>query len=180
MNEDIYSLTYRVARDGQELGAWTIIEIRQFVAAGSLFTSDLVCTDDETWSPMLPLLRRRFPPFDWGGENDRLFYYVKDGFVHGPRLIDEILSMHSAGYLPGNTSISSLGWEQWLSIDETLKIASADEETGSSDEHFEAAKQQLLNGNILSAAINFGAHIFKNLPDAPSNTASNETPQLKG
>jgi hypothetical protein len=180
MNEDIYSTTYRVARDGQELGAWTIIEIRQCVAAGSLLTSDLVCADDETWSPMLPVLRRRFGPFDWGGEDDRLFYYIRDGFVHGPRLIEEILAMHSAGYLPGDTSISSLGWEQWLSIEETLRIAGTDEGAEPSTEHFEAAKQQLLNGNIFSAAINFGAHIFKNLPDTPSNNPGNEPPQLKG
>ena len=164
----------RIARDGEELGAWTGLEIRQFVASGALLTSDLASEDGTSWTQLLPSPKRRYNHFDWGGEDDQLWYFIRDGFIHGPRLIEEIGALIDADYLTMETLVSSLGMESWLSVGDLFQMAQSEQSSPQSTEHLDAAKQHLMSGNLLSAAFNFGVHVVGALPADPSN----ERPKL--
>jgi hypothetical protein len=51
-------MTYRIARNGQIFGPYTDAEVRQYLASGNIFTSDLVQADGaEDWVPVLELFQ---------------------------------------------------------------------------------------------------------------------------
>jgi len=147
-----------IARNGQNIGSWPASQIRHLVLANQLLLTDhFYDEDDQTWRQLLPPPRRRTLVFDWAGEDDRLWFYIKDGFIHGPREADEIDALYKAEYIPGSTLLCVLGAEEWFTYDSLLESESDAAEPD--QEHFDAARNQLKQGNLLGAALNLGAYL---------------------
>lgn len=163
MNEDTI---IHVARDGENIGAWPMLQIRQMVAAGQILLTDHYYDEDEQkWLLFLPQPRRSTLPFDWSGADDHLWFYIKDGFIHGPRQAEEIDALYKAGFITGPTSLCILGAEEWFTYDELLDSQGVKAAAG--QDHLDTAKNMLLQGNILGAALNFGAFFVTN--ETPSD-----------
>ena len=107
MNED--PIIY-IARNGENIGSWPASQIRQMVLSNQLLLTDHYFEEeDQTWRQILPQPQRRTLFFDWAGKDDKLWYYIKDGFIHGPRVAEEIDALYKAEYLQGSTLLCMLG-----------------------------------------------------------------------
>jgi hypothetical protein len=143
-----------IQRDGQDLGRWDRFQLRQFIAAGSIAISDEFL-DQETgkWLPLLPRYRRKWNLFDWGDEEDRQWYYIKDGFIHGPRQEIEIFALHQAGHLPRETLIAFIGIDDWVPIEALIEDESETLPETSVKDHANNAINSLLQGDKIGAGV---------------------------
>jgi hypothetical protein len=147
-----------IARNGENIGSWPASQIRQMIVSNQLLLSDHYYDEDsQTWRQILPEPRRRTALFDWAGEDDRLWFYIKDGFIHGPREADEIEALYGSGYISGSTLLCVLGALEWVAYDKL--VSSEDAKPAADQEHFDAARNQLIQGNLIGAALNFGAFL---------------------
>jgi hypothetical protein len=91
--------------------------------------------------------------FDWSDENDSLWYYIKDGFMHGPRLIDEIDAMHVAGYLPPETLVCFVAAGDWITIEELVAQSPDEPLEATARDHATEAINALRQGDKIGAGI---------------------------
>ena len=146
--------TIRIRRSGEELGEWDRFQIRLFIASGAILPSDEFYDEEgQRWLPIIPSYRRKWNMFDWSDEDDRLWYYIKDGFIHGPRLIDEIDAMHSAGYLPPETLVSFVAAGDWITIAELVAESPDESMEASAKDHANEAINALRQGDNIGAGI---------------------------
>ena len=107
----------KIRRGNQEIGAWDEFEIRGYLSRGSLeVTDEFFDSETDSWRPLLPPYRRKYNFFDWAEEVDELWYFVKDGYIFGPRHICEIYALARAGYIEENTMISYMGGQDWITF----------------------------------------------------------------
>ena len=166
---------FHIARDGETLGSWTGLDIRQFLANGQLLITDQYYDEGaQTWRPFIPSPKRRTLQFDWQGEDDDLWFYIKDGFIHGPRHSEEIDALHASGFLPPNSLLSFVGAESWFTYTDVVPPQPAQADA----EHLDAAKLQLKQGNLLSAAVNFGAFLLSS-PNEPTSQTEGANPNRR-
>lgn len=181
MSED---LPISIRRNGELLGAWGKFEIRQFLASGPLLVTD-EALDPETnsWLPLLPPYRRRYSLFDWADEDDLMFYYYRDGYIHGPRTPDEIDALVDAGFLTDSHPVTLVGSDQWWRLGELLNDESDDghEEAGEPEDvsHLIAARDHVLSGNFKAAAVNAGFHLLFSSPKKGENRSDSQDEVLE-
>lgn len=160
------SITIR--RGGETLGAWNKYEIRQFIESGALVPTDEFYEEEtDEWSPLLPPHRRRYPFFDWAGEDDMQWYYYKEGYMHGPRTSDEIDALAAAGFIQETDMVCFIGAAGWIAYGE-LSEGGADAVEPEDARHWEAAREHIITGNWIAAAANAGAHFLNKIPKTPS------------
>ncbi|MCE0497517.1 MAG: hypothetical protein LV481_06180 [Methylacidiphilales bacterium] len=178
MNEDPI---VRIARNGENIGSWPASQIRQMVLSNQLLLTDYYYEEeDQTWRQILPQPLRRTLVFDWAGVDDKLWFYIKDGFIHGPREAEEIDALYRAEYISGSTLICTLGAKEWFTYDSLVEPES--DATGPDPKLIEAGKNQLMQGNLLASALNFGAffvsaHMAAN-PSVDAKPVQPDTKQL--
>jgi hypothetical protein len=169
--------TIPIARDGEQLGSWTRSEIKKMVASGELKPTDVFFDHvDEVTLPLLPPPQQPTPVFDWKADDDHLWYYIQDGFMHGPRRAEEIEALHVTGFLRRDSLICFLGCEGWFTYEDVVPpaapVAPAAPDVGG--EHMRAGMEQLRSGNLLAAAVNLGLGAF--LSSGPNRAEANEPP----
>ena len=166
----------RIARDGEELGAWNRFEIRQFLAAGSLVISDQFFDEnDGGWHTLIPVFRRKTNIFDWGGEDDRPFYYISEGYIIGPRLAGEIDALFASGYLSGDTWVAFVGGERWFTIAELNNLAESENQPSVGDHAGEAFSRYVQGDKIGAAMAGFKAvgSLWKEITKPDAITSKN-------
>lgn len=141
-----------IRRGNEPIGEFDRFELRQAIDSGDVKLSDQYFDQEsKEWFSLIPAYRRRWSKFDWAETDELLCFYIRDGMIHGPRMPDELDVLISSGYLPQDTLITTLGWDDWVPYD-SLEEPLAD--TG--DElKFEAknAMSALLEGDFVSAGI---------------------------
>lgn len=156
-----------IRRSGEELGGWDRFQIRQFISSGAIVPSDEFYDEEQQkWFPLVPSYRRKWNTFDWSDDDDRQWYYIKDGFIHGPRLIDEIGAMHDAGYLPDDTLVCFVAAEEWMTIAEIIAQDPEEPLEATAKDHANEAINAFRQGDNIGAGISgFKAigKFFKNL-----------------
>lgn len=143
-----------IRRSGEELGSWDRFQIRQFVSSGAIVPSDEFYDEEQQkWFPLVPSYRRKWNMFDWSDDDDRLWYYIKDGFIHGPRLIDEIGALHDAGFLPAETLVCFIAAEEWMTLAEIIAQAPDEPLEATAKDHANEAINALWEGDKIGAGI---------------------------
>lgn len=165
---------HRIRRDGVELGAWDKFTLRQCIAAGSIFPSDEVFLEEDggKWVPLVPPYRRKYVVFDWAGEDDLPWFYVKDGAIHGPRHLDEIAALCEVGVLTPEAPVTHVGAEKWSTVAELL--SSLPEDEPGAIECANASVQRWVSGDYIGAGIEGAKAVgkfWKKLIEAPPITS---------
>lgn len=147
-------IKYRVRRDSVELGCWDKFEVREFIARGSLMLSDETYLEDlEKWVSLIPAYRRGWNLFDWKDDDDQLWFYIRDGYIHGPRLLAEVNALYESGFLPGDVLITSIESKDWASIADLLADSDSDNLEVTAKAHANEALEKFLEGDKIGAGV---------------------------
>lgn len=112
-----------IRREGKEIGKWNLFELRQRVVDGTILLSDEFLDEEQNeWITLLPRYRRRWNFFDWSMEDDFQWYYIRDGYIYGPRSGGEIESLYESGFLSEETLVSLVMAKQWISLGELFSM----------------------------------------------------------
>jgi hypothetical protein len=160
--------TIRISRDGAEIGAWTLAEINQFLASGSLQSTDHYFDESiGNWQPIVPPFHRKCLDYDWA-DGCEAWYYVHDGQIVGPRSTIEINALIAAGHLKPDSWLANIGAERWFTVSEKNEV----EEGGrAASDHAKEAVNKFLSGDKAGAVMSGWKSLRRFWEDAEANAA---------
>jgi hypothetical protein len=120
----------KIARDGQELGAWPYDVVFALVRCGRLLPTDTFwiegMDDSRPLSEALPPPPCHSKPATFLGRDDEdmpWVFYCRDGCtVIGPRPGDEILSLIFSGSLTDDNLIFIASGDRWMSVADFMRL----------------------------------------------------------
>jgi len=96
------------------------------LVSGELKTSDHFCHQGAAnWQRLITEPPVTAISYLYAGD-DVPFYFIRDGFVFGPRTGEEIDALCASGWLAGESLITFLGAEQWWTVLEFIELGGGD------------------------------------------------------
>lgn len=111
-----------IGRNGEVIGRWPAPEARALLLAGTIRADDYFWIKGEKeWIRVMPPVPNAEPPYPFCGDDGRPLWFIKDGFVYGPRMSEELDALLGSGWLTEDTLVATMGMERWVPLRELLE-----------------------------------------------------------
>ena len=111
-----------ISRDGTVLGAWPASMVRTMLVSGDLKMSDYSWYDGaEGWERLIPDSPCDATPYPYIGDSHPL-YFIREGFLYGPRTDMEIALLRLSGWLTDEVLITSYAAERWMMLKDFMPL----------------------------------------------------------
>jgi hypothetical protein len=109
-----------ISRDGEVIGSWPLSLIRPMLVNGDLKPTDHSWAEGHAeWTPLVPPAPGGATPFPYLA-NELPVYWIRNGYIYGPRTLDELDALYEADWLDEETPVFILNYEEWTTLGELV------------------------------------------------------------